>query len=134
MAKYGSDQLKIELADAGGTLRDITSTVTAVNGVNIEQITEETTPFGSSAQTHEGVGVDRMDDVELSGPMDDGTNTLRTLTINARGSTRSLKVTYGGTRATTVNAIIANYGHRPQRNLLTGYVCLLRPTGTATEV
>lgn len=72
MAKHGQDEVEISIEDApGGTARDITPYVTAIGGVGLEAITQQTNPFGASSEEHTPVGLDRTPDITISGFYDD---------------------------------------------------------------
>lgn len=72
MAKYGSSVVTITIDDApGGTPRVITPYVTAIGGLSLESITQQTNPFGTSSESHTPTGMDKVADIPISGFFDD---------------------------------------------------------------
>ncbi len=53
--------------------------------------------------------------------------------FNALGATRTLKITWGSTKTTSVETIIVGYDRIAQVGKLTEYEVTLRPTGAVTE-
>lgn len=133
MAKYGSDQLTIEFDNSGGTLVDMTAHVTEINGFSTQAVLEESTPFGASWEESLYSGVKLADDVELTGFYDDTATTGPDAIFNALGSTRTLKLTWGGAKTSQVEAIIAQYDRNPAVKESTKYTVTLKPTGAVTE-
>jgi hypothetical protein len=75
MAKHGQDEVEITIDDApGGTPRIITPFVTAIGGIALESITQQTNPFGATSEEHTPVGLDRTPDIPISGFYDDTAN------------------------------------------------------------
>ncbi len=72
MAKYGSSVVTVTLDDApGGTPRIITPYVNEIGGIGIELITEQTNPFGTAFESHTPTGMERTQDIALTGFFDD---------------------------------------------------------------
>lgn len=72
MAKHGQDEVIISITDApGGTARIITPYVTAIGGISVESITQQTNPFGADSEEHTPVGLDKTTDITISGFYDD---------------------------------------------------------------
>ena len=133
MTKYGSDQLTIEFDNAGGMLVDMTAHVTEINGLSVQAVLEESTPFGASWEESLYSGVKLADDVELTGFYDDTATTGPDAMFNALGATRTLKLTWGGAKTSQVEAIIAQYDRNPAVKESTKYTVTLKPTGAVTE-
>ena len=75
MAKYGSSVVTVNLAESpGGTSRAITPYVSTISGIAVENITQQTNPFGSSSEAHTPVGVTKSPDIVLGGFFDDASN------------------------------------------------------------
>jgi len=53
--------------------------------------------------------------------------------FNAIGATRTLKVTWGGTKTTSAEAIIVSYERIAKVKESTKYTVTLKPTGAITE-
>lgn len=72
MAKFGSASVIVSLTDApGGTARIITAYVNAIGGLKIENLTQQTNPFGSTSEAHSPTGVSKTPDIALEGFLDD---------------------------------------------------------------
>lgn len=72
MAKFGSASVIVSLTDApGGTARIITPYVNAIGGLKIENLTQQTNPFGSTSEAHSPTGVSKTPDIALEGFLDD---------------------------------------------------------------
>lgn len=140
MAKYGPADFKIEYDNSGDSLVDITAHVLTINDIDVETIVEGTHPFGVAWEESLPIGVGRMAPVELSGLFDDvgatGPDALfkRATPDGPAAATRGLKVTYGGTKTTSVETHVASYKRTADRAGLTKYTVRLQPTGTVTEV
>lgn len=138
MAKYSSKDLKIEFDNAGGTLVDMSQYIRTFNGVNIAAVTQESHSFGDAWVEHLATGLRRGDEVELSGYYDDTATTGPDAIFNdvANGpsaTTRTLKVTWGGTKTTSVETLIASYRRGAQVGQLHEFTVRLLPTGPVTE-
>jgi hypothetical protein len=110
--------------------------VTDITDVPVEAITEESTAFGDAWVENLAVGVKQMADIELTGFYDDTATTGPDVIFNAPGNTisRTLKLTWGSTKTTSVETIIAKYTRIAKVKTLTKYKVTLRPTGAVTEV
>ncbi len=133
MSKYGSDDLKIEFDNSGGTLVNVTAHVTEINGFSVQAVLEESTPFGEAWEASLFSGVKLVDDVELTGFYDDTASTGPDALFNSLGDTRTLKITWGGTKTSSVEAIIAQYDRNPAVKESTKYTVTLKPTGAVVE-
>lgn len=138
MAKYSSASAKIEFDLVGGTLQDMSPYVTDINGIDIESITEESTPFTQAWQQHLAIGIFKVADVVIGGFYDDTATTGPDVVFNAlsngpAATTRTLKITYGSTKTTSVECLIVKMSRKLVRNGLTRFEVTLRPTGTASE-
>jgi hypothetical protein len=72
MAKYGPSVVTVTIDDApGGTPRIITPYVTSIGDIGLESITQQTNPFGVASEQHTPVGLDKTDDIPLTGFLDD---------------------------------------------------------------
>ena len=138
MAKYSSASAKIEFDLVGGTLTDLSAYITDINGIDTESLTEEATGFTQAWQSHLAVGIFKMADVVLGGYYDDTATTgpdvvLGVLSAGPAASTRTLKVTYGASKSTSVETWIVKMSKKLVRNGLTRFEVTLRPTGAVTE-
>lgn len=140
MANYGPASLKIEYDNSGGTLVDITAYVLSINSIDVEQILEEVRPFGQSWDKFLPIGVGKVPPVELSGLFDDTAAVAPDALFANRipeapsVNTRTLKVSWGGTKTTSVETHLVSYKRAADKQGLTKYTVSLQPTGAVTEV
>jgi hypothetical protein len=137
MAKYSlfATGGKVEFDNAGGTLVDMSAYVTEISTVDKEALEEDVTYIGAGTEQHAAVGISRAAEITLSGPYDDTATTGPDAIFNAVGNTttRTLKITWGGTKTTSVETVIKSYKRVAKKGALTGYEVVLVPTGTVTE-
>jgi hypothetical protein len=139
MANYGPANLIVEYDNSGGTPVVITAHVLSINDVEVEQFVEEVTALGASWQKHLPIGVGKLNPVELSGLFDDTAATSPDALFANRvpegpaTTTRTLKITWGGTKTTSVETHLISYVRTADKNGLTKYKVKLQPTGTVTE-
>jgi hypothetical protein len=140
MAKYGPASLKVEYDNSGGTLVDISQHVLEINDVSVENLMEMTRTFGDSWDESLPIGVGKMSDVTISGVYDDTASTAPDALFANRipelpgANTRTLKLTWGGTKTTSVETVLMKYDRTADRTALTKWSATLRPTGAVTEV
>ena len=113
--KYGSASVAVSYDDSpGGTLRDVSAHVLTIGGIKIEQINEQTNPFGTAFESHTPVGVQRFPDVTIEGLFDTTATTgphvvFGTPDSNPQGSTRTLTFTPGDAKTCTVETRLVDY-------------------------
>lgn len=135
MAKYGSNALTIEFDNTTPALIDISNFITEMSGITLMDPTEESHAFGDSWVEHLYTGVVNGEDVSFSGFYDntlpDGPNDI----FNDIGNsvTRTLRITWGGTKTTDVETVIKSYNKSATRGELTKFEVVLAQTGAATE-
>ncbi len=134
MAKRGPDELLIAVDNSGGTPVQMESFVDEQSTLDIEAISEESTTFGVSFTESLYTGIQRAGGLTLSGFFDDTATTGPDAIFNSLGDTRTVTITWGGSKTTSFEAIIMNYTRTPTRNQSTRYSVILMPTGTITEV
>lgn len=72
MAKHGPQEVVVTIDDApGGTPRIITPYVNNIGEVGLENITQETNPFGTTSMQNTPVGIDKVADIDINGFFDD---------------------------------------------------------------
>jgi hypothetical protein len=72
MAMHGPQEVAITIDDApGGTPRIITPYVNTIGEIGLENITQETNPFGTTSMQNTPVGIDKVADIPISGFFDD---------------------------------------------------------------
>jgi hypothetical protein len=141
MAKSVPSGIVVMYDNSGGTPVNITQYVLAINGVDVEQIIEETHSFGDSWEESLPVGIGKMAPIELSGIYDDtattGPDALFVGQVPATPATsnyqRTLTLTWVGAKTTAVETVLVKYTRSPDRNGLTKYSATLQPTGVVTE-
>lgn len=138
MAKYGSANLIIAVDNASGTPVTMTSYITSIGSVEVEALLEESHSFGDAWFEQLATGVRRASDIVLGGFYDDTSTTGPDAIFNdvADGpadTTRTITVTWGGSKTTSCETIISKYSRSAVRNELTKFEVTLTPTGTVTE-
>jgi hypothetical protein len=139
VAKATPVDFKVEFDDTdGGSLVNVTPYVRTINGVDVEGVLEESHPFGVAWFESLATGMKRMNDVEIGGFYDDAASPAPNAVFNdvaddPAAATRTLKLTWRGTKTTTVETRIMRYSRRAVTNELTKYAVTLRPTGAVTE-
>ena len=135
MSRYGSNAVKVEFDNSGGALTDMSAYVTEIDGFDIEAALEDTTAMGDANITQAATGFKVNNDINLGGFYDDTAATGPDAIFNAPGNTttRTLKVTWGGTKSTAVETVIKKYQRIPSTGKLTRYKVVLAPSGSVTE-
>lgn len=135
--KYGSASISITYDDGpGGTGRDVTAHVLTMGGVKIEQLTEQTNPFGTAYEAHTPVGVQRFPDVPFEGLFDTTATTgphvvFGTPDTSPQASTRTLVIVFGDSKTMTVETRLVDYEVLGQVGALTRYRATVRQAGLA---
>lgn len=139
MAKYGSNSLVIQIdSTEGGSLTDISQYITSINGVEVEAVLAESHSFGDAWFEHLATGVRKMNPIVMGGFYDDTASTgPNAIFVGVQDSpadaSRTLQITWGGSKTTTVEVWIAKYSRLASRNELTRFEVTLQPTGAVTE-
>lgn len=137
MAKSGSTVVTVTIDDApGGTPRIITPYVTAIGGLSLEALTQQTNPFGASSEQHTPTGLDKTADIAISGFFDDTAilgphvvfGTAATWALDkATGSVGRVLVILAATGKTfTVTVHLVKYEVMNKNGNLTEYSALVR--------
>jgi hypothetical protein len=134
MTRYGNPDLKIEFDNSSDALQDMSQYVMDTPpSFDREAILEDITASGDSDEAHAKVGLNKVNTLDLGGAFDDTAATGPDVIFNAIGDTRTLKITWGGTKTSEVECIIKNYVRNAVRGELTKFVVTLQPTGAVTE-
>jgi len=136
MAKYGSDDVAIEIkdgVDGAGDYKAVSGDVLDIPGIDKSADTEESHGFGDSWVEHLATGLQRVADMTIKGFYDDTASTGTHALFNRIGSITTLKLTWGGSYTTEVNVLIKGYKRLPVRGELTKFEAALMATGTVTE-
>jgi len=116
--------------DSGLTGRTITPYVTSMGGMKIETITQDTNPFGGTAELPTSVGVYKSITIPMSGFFDDTATVgphvvFGTISSSPSASSRTLVVNFsGGTY--TVECIVTAYEVMGKNGALTEYAATLQ--------
>ncbi len=134
MTRYGYPDLKIEFDNSSDALQDMSQYVMDTPpSFDREAILEEITAAGDADEAHAKVGLNKVNTLDLGGAFDDQASTGPDVIFNAIGDTRTLKITWGGTKMSSVECVIKNYVRNAARGELTKFVVTLQPTGAVTE-
>lgn len=137
MSQYGTTNVVVQFDNSSNSLQTITQYVQEVGGIKVKADTEDGHSFGDSYAEALDTGFRRMDDITVKGFYDDtaagGPDALFWSNGAAIGNTRTLKLTYGSTKTTSIETVIAEYTRMPLLEKLTKYEAVLRPTGAPTE-
>lgn len=133
MANYGTDDIAVVFDNSAGTTVNVSQSILEINGVDVEAMIEESHTMGDSWVEQLFTGLRRGADITLRGFYDDDSDTGFDFMFKGVGETRTLQVTWGGTKTTTVETIIKNYRRLPTRGELTKGEVVLAPTGAFTE-
>ncbi len=134
MARYGYPDLKIEFDNSSDALQDMSQYIMdAPPSFDREQILEEITAAGDNDEAHAKVGLTKVAPITMGGAYDDAASTGPDVIFNAIGDTRTLKITWGSSKTSSVECIIQNYVRTPARGELTKFEVTLQPTGAVTE-
>lgn len=131
--KRSSVEFGVEVADKTDQLVNLSSFIDTVNELSIEALLQEGHTFGDAWVKQFFTGVKQGQAVTVEGFYDDSVGGPDEV-LNDIGATRQVKMVWGGTKASTFDAIISNYVRKPVRGELTRFSCTLTPTGEITEV
>lgn len=137
MAFHGFPNLKIELDDEVPALKDISGSVTAINGQDLEQVIEEVSGAGDDDDEFTPVGFLTKGEIVLTGPYEDTADGLVDCTLDQTewDVARTLQLTFDGAGAAhvdTVETYIKKRSINPERGKLHAYSVTLQPTGAIT--
>ena len=138
MAKFGSSDVKVEVDNAAGSLVDLSQYIDSVGEVNISAALQDSHAMGDAWVERLATGLKQHEPIELEGFYDDTDTTGPNVVLHgdgvAIGATRTLKITFGGTKSISVETIITAFRRAITRGELTRFVAVLTPTGAVTEV
>lgn len=138
MATYTGANLAISIDDSSGSPTVITSHVQEMNGLDIEGVFEESHSFGDSWVEQLFAGLRKAGDITLKGLYNDAAGGPNAILNNPGGvgdtnPTRTLLVTWGSTKTSSVEVVIKSFKRLPARGAVTKYECVLSPSGAVTE-
>lgn len=135
--KHGSSEITISYDDGpGGVLRAITAFVLQMGGVKITSNMQASTPFGAAIESMLPVGVQKIDQIELSGLWDDtatvGPHTVFLAPDNSpTASTRTLAIVFGNARTWTSEGYLVSYEVTGKNGNLTEFKAVLQQNSGA---
>lgn len=132
MSKHGSSEITVTIDDApGGTPRNITAYVNDIGGIEIENFTQQTNPFGSSSESNTPTGMEKTPDIAIGGFHDNVANGPHAVLKPAAADKavasvgRVLVVNTGG-GIFTITVHLVKYAVLAKNNKLTEYASLVR--------
>jgi hypothetical protein len=139
--KSAPKDIKIEYDNSSGSLVDISAYVQKLGDVSVESLVEQCRAFGEEWERALPIGVGKMANVDIEGDYDDeadvGPDALfwgaRDYPEAPSTASRTLKITWQGTKSTSVETWLVKRARTPDLNALTKYKVTLGPTGTVTE-
>lgn len=141
MAKYTSADVIIEFDNSSGSLQNMSQYITGFSGLSITDELEESHAFSDSWVERITKGTKRLGEITLSGLYDDTASTGPESIFNDLGNygttslnPRTLKITWGSTKTSSVETYIKSYKKSPQAGEITKFEIVLVPFGTVTEV
>lgn len=135
MATYGWPDLifKIDATD-GGALQAMTSHTREITIGAKSYNVEENTVAGSTWEAHLLTGIRKLAPITVTGVYDDTASTGPNATYNGTHAvTRTVEITWGGTKTTTFEAWIVDFQRIPKPKGKLDYSVTIQPTGTVTE-
>jgi hypothetical protein len=136
VAKYTSDDIKVEFDNSGGSLVDISDYVDNNFALDATAEIVESTGMGDAWRERLAALKDGGE-VVLTGWYDDtattGPDALFWAAGVALGATRTLKITWGGSKTSEIETLIAGYKRTASIGIYTRYEVRLQGTGALSE-
>lgn len=135
VGKQGSSGIVITYDDGpGGTPRTMTPFILSIGGIKIEQINEQSNPFGTSNEAHTPTGMQRVPDIEVEGHFDTTATTGPHVVFGSpdsspQGSTRTFTFSPGDSKTFTMETRLVSYEVLGQNGNLTRYKAVIRQAG-----
>jgi hypothetical protein len=138
MAKYGSNSFAVSIDNSSGSPVVMTNYIRTIGDVDVKAMMAESTAFGDAWVEKLATGVREAGSLTLGGYYDDTASTGPDVIFNdvASGptdSTRTLLLTWGGSKTTSAEVWISSYKRTATVGELTGFEVTLEYTGTVTE-
>lgn len=127
MAKYGSPDLTITVDG-----QDLSKYCLENIDLTVEGLTEEVHGFGKSWVEHASTKIKQGNEFTLSGLYDDVANGPDDA-LNDVGATVAVIINWGGTKTSTLDAIIKSYQRTAIRGELHKFSAVMLPAGEVTE-
>lgn len=136
MAKYGPDDVVVEIDNAGGSLVDITQYVLSIGGIKKGAVLEDSRTFGDAWGEVLDTGVRTLQPIPIGMFYDDTATTGPNALFGGNsdlGSTRTVKVTLGSTKTFSVEALLESVERTFDKSTLHKMMTNWVPTGAPTE-
>jgi len=135
MAKYSSADYDIKVdATDGGALQSMKDHIDTIAGWKITRLLEESTTVGDSWAEQLYSGIRRAEPFTVEGLYDDTATTGPNATFNGtHAATRTVELTFGGTKKSTFEAWFEDFGRIYATGKLTRYRVTIVPTGAVVE-
>lgn len=138
MAKYNSSNITVKLDNSSGSLVDMSAYVSTMSAFSVEGGMIESHTFGDSWAESLPTGIRSAGTIELGGTYDDTSTSGPDAIFNAPAATtatssRTLEITWGGSKTSTVEVFITSYQRTASRGDLTTFSVTLQTTGAVTE-
>lgn len=138
----GAKDITVEYDDApGGSLQDISGYLRGDVAVKLANMLEETHGFGEQWDESTPTGHAKVEDVTIPCQYDDTATTGPAVVFavqsgdrDPQGATRTLKVTWGNGKSTSVETRLLSWQRTGRRGQLSLGEAVVRPTGAPTEV
>ncbi len=133
--KYGPASVAITLDDAaGGSPQTITPYIQEIGGIKIEQISEESSPFGVAYEKHTPVGKQRVGDITIGGFFDTTATAgphvvMKSPDSDPNGGTRTFTFTPGDSKVFTMECILVSYEVKAMTAQLSRFTGVLKQAG-----
>jgi len=137
MAKFGSASVIVSITDSpGGTARIITPYVNTIGGLKIENLTQQTNPFGTTSEAHSPTGMSKTPDMAIEGFLDDTALVGSAVVLKVAAADRAvgsvgrvLIVTIATGQVFTITVHLVSYEVVAKNGALTEYKCVVRQAG-----
>lgn len=139
MAKYNSSNVTVQFDNAAGALQDITAVVLNTLSVKKKAMFEESTAYGKTAIERLYAGMKDSDPIQLEAFYDDAVSPAPDAlfddigNVATAGGTRTLKITWGSTKTSSVEVWIQEYEKKTDIGKLHRSIVTLLPSGVVTE-
>lgn len=134
MVMYRGSDVVVEYdGTAGGALAAITQHVETISNPAVESAMEDSHTFGDSWREQLPAGLKSIPDITLAGKFDDTASTTPNAMMGyanvGHATTRTLKITFGGSNTFQVETYLKRWTLGPKRGGITTYEAVLTATG-----
>jgi len=133
--KYGSGSLVITFDDGpGGSPQTITPYVLTIGGIKVESITEQSNPFGTTAEAHTPAGMQKVGDIAIGGFYDTTATSgphvvFKSPDVGPQDATRTFTFAPGDSKTFTMECRLVSYEVKGDNGKLTRYEAVIRQAG-----